>query len=240
MTIGIAITGFGCGHYLAEAMSSVQAQSDRDWSCAVIYDPAEHDAVVRRMAEEDTRFVPLPSELICVSSARNQAFAHIGGDLLIALDGDDVLARDYVTVLRGEMSKDPHVRVAYTGTVFFGMQTGVKPEIPYSRRSLATRNMIVSSAMFRRADFLAVGGYDPHPQNLCEDWELWVSILKSGGGVSFTPKTLFNYRQRAQSRWHSMSVEQHRSAREYIFQKHADFCWHRPLSRTGTRSFTAW
>lgn len=239
MTTGIAITGFGCGPYLAEAMSSVQAQSDREWSCAVIYDPAEHDAVVKRIAAEDTRFVPLPSELICVSLARNRAFSEIGGDLLIALDGDDVLSRDYITVLSGVMSKDPQVRVAYTGTVFFGMQEGVKPEVPYSRRSLATRNMIVSSAMFRRVDFLAVGGYDPHPQNLYEDWELWVSILKSGGEVSFTPKTLFNYRQHAQSRWHSLSVEQHRSAREYIFQKHSDFCWHTPPTRTGPRSFMA-
>lgn len=239
MTVGVAITGFGCGPFLAEAMNSVRAQTHRDWSCAVVYDPDEHDLTVRRMAAEDSRFVPLPSELICVSSARNRAFADIGGDLLIALDGDDVLAREYITELSAAMSINRQVRVAYTGTVFFGMQKGVKPEVPFSRRCLATRNMIVSSAMFRRVDFSSVGGYDPHPRNLYEDWELWVSILKSGGEVSFTPKPLFNYRLREQSRWHSMSVDQDRAAREYIFQKHADFCWHTPPSNTGSRSFTA-
>lgn len=239
MSIGIAIIGFGCGPYLSEAIVSVQAQSDKNWLCAVVYDPVEHDAAVRGLVQNDPRFLPVPSETMCVSSARNLGFSCIDGDLLIALDGDDVLAPDYFAVVRDAMAKDPQVRVAYTGTVFFGMREGVKLEVPYSRRALATRNMIVSSAMFRRADYLAIGGYDPHPQNLYEDWELWISILKSGGTVSFSPRPLFSYRQRAQSRWHSMSLEEHRSAREYIFGKHADFCWHTP-SKIDPRRLTIW
>lgn len=228
MTIRVAIVGFGCGAFLAEAMRSVRAQSDRDWSCAVIYDPAEQEPMVCRMAAEDARFLPLPSEPVCVSSARNRALAEVSGDLSVALDGDDVLAPDYLAVLRAAMAQDPQVRVAYTGTRFFGLQDGLKPEVSYTPRMLAIRNMIVSSAMFRTADFLSVGGYDPHPRNLYEDWELWVSILKSGGEVAFTPTPLFNYRQRPESRWHSMTDDEHRSAREYIFTKHADFCWHAP------------
>ena len=235
MTIGVAITAFGCGPYLMDAMRSVRAQSDQDWSCAVIYDPAEHEVAVSRVANEDDRFVRVPSEVICVGLARNLAFARTAGDLLVALDGDDILASDYFNVLRRAMSQDAKIRVAYTGTKFFGMQAGVKAELPYSPRTLAVRNMIVSSAMFRRADFLSVGGYDPHPRNLYEDWELWVSILKSSGGVFFTPTPLFHYRQRAGSRWHSMSDDEHRSAREYIFEKHADFCWHTPLPKTQSR-----
>ena len=40
ITIGVAMTVFGCGPYLADAMVSVQPQSDRDCGCAVIYDPS--------------------------------------------------------------------------------------------------------------------------------------------------------------------------------------------------------
>lgn len=228
MTIGVAITGFGCGAFLGEAIRSVRAQSDRNWSCAVIYDPSEHEPMVYRIAAEDARFLPMPSEPICVSAARNLALAEVSGDLSVALDGDDVLAPDYLAVLRTAMAKDPQVRVAYTGTRFFGLQHGLKPEVPYTPRTLAIRNMIVSSAMFRRADFLSVGGYDSHPRNLYEDWELWISILKSGGEVAFNPIPLFNYRQHSGSRLHSMTDDEHRAAREYIFTKHADFCWHTP------------
>ncbi len=228
MIIGVAIAGFGCGDFLAEAMRSVRAQSDSDWSCAVIYNPAEHESMVRRMAAEDARFLALPSTPICVSLARNRALAEASGDLLVALDGDDVLAPKYLAVLRAAMARDPQVRVAYTGTRFFGLQNGLKPEVPYTPRMLAIRNMIVGSAMFRRANFRSVGGYDPHPRNLYEDWDLWVSILKTGGKVAFNPVPLFNYRQRPTSRWHSMTEDEHRSAREYIFTKHADFCWHTP------------
>lgn len=226
MTIAVAITGFGCGTFLAEAMRSVSAQSVREWSCAVIYDPAEHDPVVQDILKEDARFFPLPSKPVCVSLARNRALEEISGDLCVALDGDDVLSPEYLAALRRAMDQNPQVRVAYTGTRLFGLQEGLKPELPYTPRMLAIRNMIISAAMFRRADFLSAGGYDSHPQNFYEDWELWVSILKGGGEVAFIPNPLFNYRQRAGSRWRSMTDEEHRSAREYIFTKHSEFCWH--------------
>jgi glycosyltransferase involved in cell wall biosynthesis len=76
--------------------------------------------------------LPLPSDPICVSAARNLALAEVSGDLSVALDGDDVLAPDYLAVLRTAMSKDPQVRVAYTGTRFFGLQHGLKPEVPHA------------------------------------------------------------------------------------------------------------
>ena len=51
----------------------------------------------------------------------------------------------------------------------------------------------------RREDFLRVGGFDTTMHNYCEDWALWISILKDGGKVVTLPTVEFFYRVRAGS-----------------------------------------
>lgn len=229
-TVAIAVTAFSCGDFLVETIDSVRSQHDQNWQCAVIYEPAEHGSVMKAVAEAESRIIPIPSSKLDVSRARNAAFAAVPGELLIALDGDDLLCPTYISSLRAAMDA-VEVKVVYSGTQYFGLESGRKVEVPYSRRTLAIRNMIVNAAMFRRSDFTRVGGYDSHRDNHYEDWDLWVSILKHGGDVAFVEESLFLYRQREGSRSRSMTLEQSRAGREYIFQKHNDFCWHAPSGR---------
>jgi glycosyltransferase involved in cell wall biosynthesis len=226
-TVAIAITAFSCGDFLASAIASVLSQYDQDWRCAVIYDPAEHECVVSVVSEAESRIISVPSPRMDVCRARNVAFTAVPGELMIALDGDDLLLPDYVSTLRAAMAR-ADVRIAYSGTQYLGLELGRKIEVPYSRRTLAIRNMIVSAAMFRRSDFERVQGYDSHPDNHYEDWDLWISILKHGGEVAFIDAPLFMYRQRVGSRWRSVTHAQNQAGREYIFSKHSDFCWHTP------------
>ncbi|CAE6860366.1 hypothetical protein R69658_07587 [Paraburkholderia aspalathi] len=224
-TVSIAVTAFSCGDFLVETMDSVRLQHDQDWRCAVIYDPVEHGSIVRAATEAESRIIPIPSPRIDVSRARNTAFAAVPGELMIALDGDDLLCPAYISSLRAAMDS-AEVKIAYSGTQYIGLESGRKVEVPFNRRTLAIRNPIVSAAMFRRSDFTRVNGYDCHEDNHYEDWELWVSILKHGGEVAFVDMPLFLYRQRERSRWRSMTLAQSRAGREYIFAKHSDFCWH--------------
>jgi glycosyltransferase involved in cell wall biosynthesis len=224
-TVSIAITAFSCGDFLVEAIDSVRLQHDQDWRCAIIYDPAEHGSIVDAVTAAEPRIIPIRSPRVGVSKARNTAFAAVPGELMIALDGDDILCPDYIASLRAKMESED-VRIAYSATQYIGLESGRKVEVPYSRRTLAIRNPIVSAAMFRRSDFARVSGYDGHEDNHYEDWELWVSILKHGGEVAFVDMPLFVYRQREGSRSRSMTLAQCRAGREYIFRKHSDFCWH--------------
>jgi hypothetical protein len=224
-TVAIAVTAFSCGDFLVETIDSVRLQHDQDWQCAVIYDPTEHGSIMRAVTEAESRIIPIPSPPIDVSRARNTAFVAVRGELMIALDGDDILCPAYISSLRATMIST-EVRIAYSATEYIGLESGRKVEVPYSPRTLAIRNMIVSAAMFRRSDFMRVNGYDSHKDNYYEDWDLWVSILKHGGEVAFVDMPLFLYRQREGSRSRSVTLEQSRAGREYIFQKHSDFCWH--------------
>lgn len=225
MNIGIVLTGFFCGHYLAQAIKSVQNQYDLNWKCSVLFDGAEHGNEIEQLTNGDNRFVLIQSEPLNVCAARNRGYAKVDGDLLFALDGDDLIDPQYILILRKMMERQ-QVAMAYTGTRYFGEYSGVKKEYPYSSKLLGTRNPIVSSAMIRRKDFIEVGGYDERLSIGYEDWDLWISILKKGGEVAFEPYPYFLYRQRPDSRSMQINYSTETEAKEYIFAKHKDFCWH--------------
>ena len=228
MQVGIVLTGLFCGEYLFDTLKTVQNQDDPDWSCGVVFDPLEHGPTIREVTSGDSRFVLIESRPVNVCAARNHAYSQVDGELLVALDGDDLIEPTYISTLRLMMERT-EVSIAYTGTRYFGDLVGIKHEIPYSPRVLAVRNPIVSAAMIRRRDFDAVGGYDERLAIGYEDWDLWISILKRGGEVAFDPVPLFLYRQRPTSRSRQMDYATHTKTKEYIFQKHKDFCWHSPL-----------
>lgn len=219
---------FGCGRYVHEALASIRGQTFTNWQCAVIYSKDEYDDLIESGHLVDSRFISIETQLLPVCEARNLGLRTVSGDILVALDGDDLIRPAYLERLFALMN-DQRVSIAYSGTEFIGIFTGVKKEIPYSPRLLAVRNMIVSSAMFRRSDFEYVGGYDKNMNSAFEDWELWLSIIKRGGKVAYIPDTLFVYRQRLGSRSRSITISDERRAKEYLFWKHRDFCWHSPL-----------
>jgi len=225
MLVGVVMTGFFCGKHLAEAVKSLQLQHDVDWVCAIVFDPAEQGVLIEDLTRRDRRFKLIESEPVNVCAARNRGYSEVEGELLFALDGDDRIEPGYISTLRQMMNR-PQVAIAYTGTRYFGDLVGIKHDYPYSARLLAVRNTIVSAAMIRRKDFFDVGGYDERLAIGYEDWDLWISILKRGGEVAFDPFPHFLYRQRPNSRSRTMGYAFETEAKEYIFKKHKDFCWH--------------
>ena len=224
-TVGIALTTFGNAPFVSDCIASLTSQTFKDWECAVVYNPLECETVLARATQLDSRYRLIASAPVHPCRARNMAFEHVGSPYCISLDGDDALRLRYVERLFSLISSDPKVTVAHSATEYIGDASGILNPVPYSPRLLAIRNMIVSSAMFRRTDFEGVGGYDEALTTGYEDWELWISLLKHGGDVAFSPFPDFLYRQHASSRSRRMSDDERRAAKEYIFLKHADFCW---------------
>ena len=57
-------------------------------------------------------------------------------------------------------------------------------------------NCIFCSALFRKSDFVKVGGYKSYMKYGFEDYELWVSMIESGIKPYRIDEILFNYRQK--------------------------------------------
>ena len=56
-------------------------------------------------------------------------------------------------------------------------------------------NTIVNSSMYRKSDFIAVGGYKTYMNKGLEDWDLWLSFIEKGLKGYLIKEPLFNYRR---------------------------------------------
>ena len=57
-------------------------------------------------------------------------------------------------------------------------------------------NCIFCTALFRKSDFLRVGGYKPYMTDGLEDYELWICFVELGLKPYRIDKILFNYRRK--------------------------------------------
>jgi GT2 family glycosyltransferase len=84
--------------------------------------------------------------------------------------------------------------------------------------------MIFVSALVRKSDALAVGGFSEDMRMGREDWEFWIKMLKTGGDVVQLPFVGFYYRLSPGSKRKRTGTRQKKRERiAYLNQKHADF-----------------
>lgn len=134
------------------------------------------------------------SNTYCVI-ARQNAIACAKGKYLVCLDSDDKLAPEYLEKCVTVAEADKKLSVVYSDAMLFDGKNKAwdLPEFQVERFLLS--NCIYVTALIRKADFDAVGGFDVG-LNMFEDWELFISLIKNGGQVHRIHEPLFYYRQR--------------------------------------------
>lgn len=203
--VAVIVPAYGVAHLLAEALHSVKAQTFPYWECLVIDDGAQDDvagAVDPFLGDPRIRF--LATDNAGVAAARNRAIASCTAPLITLLDGDDALGPDYLAIMVPLLERDPEIAIATCNARLFGAVGGgrLSFESPQPEGSLA--NVLDRSfgihicSTFRRTDWERVGGFDVSLRQ-CEDFDLWVRLLLSGGRVHYVDRVLCDYRIRAGS-----------------------------------------
>lgn len=222
--VSVLMPAYNQADYVAEALDSLLAQTYRNWEVAVVDDgsPDRVAEIVAPYAERDSRIRFYHTENRGVSGARNFASSVTSGDLILPLDADNILLPDFIEACVAEFDKNPDTRLVYTDWEWFGAQTGGLDNTYRGYVRLLVDNVIDNTAMYRREDFLRVGGYDSGIPYGYEDWEFWIRLLDRDARVSRIPRKLFRYRIRAVSRNSVMKQEEKRQASiDYIRKKHA-------------------
>jgi hypothetical protein len=88
-----------------------------------------------------------------------------------------------------------------------------------SLKSLALQNYIHVSSLVSRSAFNAAGGFK---ENVYEDWELWISVLKSGLSARCVSEPLFHYRHNRQGSLITRHEERHAERMKNMKRIHAD------------------
>lgn len=222
IVVSIIIPAYNSGNFIAETLETVLAQTLTNWECIVV-DNGSTDAtkqVVDAFVLKDKRIQYHYCEQNGVSYARNLAVKLSSGKYILPLDSDDKIGETYLDKAVAVMENDPSLKLVYCDAELFGAAKGkwILPE--YSLKKMLIENTIFCSALYRKSDFEATGGYNENMKEGFEDWDFWIKMLKDGSHVHKIPEILFFYRIREESRNNVLDTEKQVRLRKQILQNH--------------------
>jgi hypothetical protein len=198
----VVITAHNYGRYLAQCIESVLCQS-----CAPAYIIVIDDASDDNTADVVRGYLPRVeyhyAKFRNAQYARNLGLALVSTEYVMFVDADDLLAEMAIERLEGALDRSPVARVAYCDKYVFGDAAAMErlhlggiwraPE--FSIATLRLRNFIMLTSLVRRAHIVA---FDDRIKRL-QDWDLWLSMLRSDSDAIHVPEPLLHYRVHGQN-----------------------------------------
>lgn len=220
--ISVIVPAYNYGNFLGECLESVRLQTYPNWECVIVDNGSTDNTaeVAKGFVNKDTRFRYVHTEQNGVSFARNKAVEVSKGDFILPLDADDKIAPAYLEKAEVILRAQPSVKVVYCEAELFGAASGAWHLPVYSFKNLLIENSIFCTALFRKSDLAAAGGYDTNMREGFEDWDFWIRMLKSGGDVYRIPEVLFYYRIKPASRNSVLDEQKQLQLRRRIFENH--------------------
>lgn len=203
--VSVVVPCYNHGDFLMETLDSLQAQTFTDFEVIVVNDGSTDNATVsllQNLKQSRTRVIHTDNR--GVSAARNRGIDESLGEYILPLDSDDKIAPAYLDLAVNLLNTNPEAAIVYCERVLFGERDGIDPLPEYDPRALLVDNCIYPAALFRKADWKAVGGYNEKMIYGWEDWDFWISLSSLKRQVVKIPKPLFFYRVRGTSRDHSL------------------------------------
>ena len=225
--VSIIIPCYNYARFLPEAIESALEQTHVPLEVIVIDDGSTDDSY-----EVASRFVPAVEVLgqpnTGLVAVLNRGLREAAGEYFVILSADDVLRPSYVETLLAALLRQPGSAYAYSAMEYFGSRSGVFPAKPFSPALLLVGNYINATALTRRADALAVGGFHSNPKNAWEDWAFWLRLLESGRYGVAVPEPLLRYRRHQTTSRNPPSRRKALQALNAVRAAHPDLYGRRP------------
>jgi hypothetical protein len=205
MTISVVIPAYQASGYIDAALASVVAQTLPPDEVIVVDDgstDATAATVERWRPLLPLRVVQLERNLgrgLGAGGARAAGIERSTGHLVALLDADDVWLPDHLTTMRDEHERHGGLVTANYYLWVPGAALGDRPAsqlvpVPTERQlpRLLEENFVFVSTLFSRALYDRAGGF----RNIrCEDWDLWIRMVRCGATVSMPSHVTALYRR---------------------------------------------
>jgi hypothetical protein len=225
VTVSVVIPTHNYGHFVGQAIASVQAQTYSDWECVVVDDGSTDDtpAIVAAIVAADSRIKYVRIERGGSSAGRNAGLAASAGEYVQFLDADDLIGPGKLARDVGLLEAHPEVDLVYGTARYFAEATPGAPRSEWTwplatpsgsgdtlLQSLVTTNMMVTDApLIRRSMLNRVGGFDLRFRRL-QDWDCWIRCALAGAVFLYDPTDDASFAPFV--RVHGASVSQDRAA----------------------------
>ncbi|MFZ4602492.1 MAG: glycosyltransferase family 2 protein [Caulobacterales bacterium] len=201
--VSFIMPAYNAADTLATALTSIQAQTVRDWELIVVDDGSKDEtfAIAGAEAARDPRIVALTKPNGGPASARNLAIGQARGDWLMFHDADDWLAPTFLERMLALVDAQPDCALA--ACTFLGVDDGGRQLRVHGVRDLRepfpelarTCPFSPIALIVKRAEVQALGGFDDSLIT-CEDWDMWQRLARRGRAFAQTDEALAYYRSR--------------------------------------------
>lgn len=201
--VSVIIPCYNMEKYVIESLTSVKGQTYDNWECIIVDDGSKDGSAksIKGFIAGDSRFKYIYEENRGVAAARNNAIKDSKGKYILPLDPDDTIGKEYLEKAVSFLDSHCDYSIYYGACILFGegIQSHNWGIVFKGYKNLLEVNSIYNAAVFRRADFDKVGGYNEDlPSH--EDWEFYVRLLYHNDKVYQTDDVVFYYRQVQASR----------------------------------------
>lgn len=193
--VSVIVPIYNMQAFLAETIESVLASSYQNFEVILMDDGSTDNSskIAIEYAEKDTRLKFFVQENGGASKARNHAIEKASGTYILPVDADNLISKDYIEEAVKILEKKSNVKIVTCNSVYFGDKQGPVNLPPFSLKLLARKNLMDNCAMYRKSDWEIAGGYCSEIMGR-EDWDFWISMLKTGGDVYKLPLVGLHYR----------------------------------------------
>lgn len=227
--IEAVITSFNQGPMILEAVHSLCAQTVLPRRILIVDDGSTDECALQVLKDiENAPDFPIPVGVYRqqnggVSSARNAGIRQTQTPMVLVLDGDDVLAPEYIESVSALLRAHPSMVAASSWMRTFGVLDSVVRPTGGTIRSFLPRNCCPATHILRRDMFDRCGGYDESMRSGFEDWDFFLSLLHAlpGSSIGIVEKPMIHYRT-APASSNVRSMDKRLELMRCIIEKHMD------------------
>lgn len=179
--VTVIIPTYNRAAFVAEAIDSVLAQSERDFELLVI-DDGSTDETQRVCEAYGARLQYFQQEHRGVSAARNFGIAQARGSFITFLDSDDLWQKHKLRQQIAWLNAHPEIMLCYTNEIWIRRGVRVNQKKLHQKAGgwiypLCLPRCIISpsSVLMRRELFEHVGTFD-ESLPICEDYDQWLRV----------------------------------------------------------------
>ncbi len=193
--VSVIVPIYNDAPYLQETLDSIMASTYRPIEVVMVDDGSKDNSlhIAQDFCAHHPECVVIAQENQGVSVARNNAIRTAKGKYILPVDADDTIANTFIQKAVEVIEKRNDIRVVGCRCWMFGAVDKEWKLPEFSHSLLARKNMIPTTALYRKADWERCGGYCEE-EIYREDWDFWLSMMELGGTFYKLDEILFNYR----------------------------------------------